>query len=71
MDASLAAAGLDPSALRPIDNACPSDGTATAAGASAAEGAKEKLEWRDVFELAEWFRPGTLAKDVAFDPNAM
>jgi hypothetical protein len=32
---------------------------------------KEKLEWSDVFDLAEWFRPGTTAKKADFDPNKM
>ena len=27
--------------------------------------------WKDVFELTEWFRPGTLKKDANFDPNKM
>ena len=52
-----------------IDNTCPDD--ATSAGVSASEAQKEKLEWKDVFELTEWFRPGTLKKDVNFDPNKM
>ena len=25
---------------------------------------------QDVFELTEWFRPGTLKKQADFDPNA-
>ena len=52
-----------------IDNTCPAD--ATQAGASSAEAAKEKLEWKDVFELTEWFRPGTIKKDSTFDPTKM
>lgn len=40
-------------------------------GVTAAEASKEKLEWKDVFELTEWFRPGTLQKQAGFDPNAM
>lgn len=70
MNRAIVAGGLDPSAMLSIDNSCPVDG-ATAAGVSALESAKEKLEWKDVFELTEWFRPGTLAKPKAFDPNAM
>ena len=62
-------AGLDPAQMVAIDNTCPAD--ATRAGASAEEGAKEKLEWKDVFELTEWFRPGTLKKQDSFDPNKM
>jgi hypothetical protein len=27
--------------------------------------------WKDVFELTEWFRPGTIKKDANFDPNKM
>lgn len=69
VDAALRQAGLEPSGMAPIDNACPAD--ATTAGVSAAESKKEKLEWKDVFELTEWFRPGTLKKDANFDPNKM
>lgn len=69
VDASLRAAKLDPSGMAAIDNTCPDD--ATSAGVSASEAKKEKLEWKDVFELTEWFRPGTLKKDVNFDPNKM
>jgi hypothetical protein len=53
-----------------IDNSCPDEGT-TRAGVSSAEARKEKLEWKDVFELTEWFRPGTLKKDANFDPAKM
>ena len=67
IDASLVKAGLDPAKMVAIDNACPTD--ATTAGVSAAESSKEKLEWKDVFELTEWFRPGTLAKPKDFDPS--
>ena len=52
-----------------IDNTCPDN--FEKAGASASESAKEKLEWKDVFDLAEWFRPGTTAKKADFDPNKM
>eukprot|EP00546_Thalassionema_frauenfeldii_P006375 CAMPEP_0178926170 /NCGR_PEP_ID=MMETSP0786-20121207/18362_1 /TAXON_ID=186022 /ORGANISM="Thalassionema frauenfeldii, Strain CCMP 1798" /LENGTH=400 /DNA_ID=CAMNT_0020601219 /DNA_START=19 /DNA_END=1221 /DNA_ORIENTATION=- len=69
VDNIMTKAGLDPSKLVTIDNACPPD--ATAAGASLAESSKEKLEWKDVFELTEWFRPGTLKKDSSFNPNSM
>ena len=69
IDAAVRAGGLDPALMTPIDNTCPDD--ATAAGASAADAVKEKLEWKDVFELTEWFRPGTLKKDTNFDPNKM
>jgi hypothetical protein len=69
IDDQLRAAKLDPSQMRDIDNTCPDD--ATKAGASAAETSKEKLEWKDVFELTEWFRPGTLKKDTNFDPTKM
>ena len=68
VDATITNAGLDPKQMLPIDNTCPAD--ATASGASAAEATKEKLEWKDVFELTEWFRPGTLKKVDNFDPNA-
>ncbi|KAL3929435.1 MAG: hypothetical protein SGPRY_001964, partial [Prymnesium sp.] len=61
-------AGLDPRAMLPIDNTCPAS---ISAGASAADSEKEKLEWKDVFELTEWFRPGTLKKNSEFDPNRM
>ena len=44
---------------------------ATTAGASAAEASKEKLEWKDVFELTEWFRPGTIKRAADFDPTKM
>ena len=53
-----------------IDNACPTTGV-TQAGASKDDLSKEKLEWSDVFDLAEWFRPGTTAKKADFDPNKM
>ena len=69
IDAVVSQAGLDPRKLMTIDNTCPAD--ATAAGASAADTAKEKLEWKDVFELTEWFRPGTIKRDQNFNPNAM
>ena len=69
IDADVRGAGLDPAAMVAIDNACPSD--ATAAGASADEAVKEKLAWSDVFELTEWFRPGTLKKQADFDPSKM
>jgi len=69
IDAVVKRAGLEPRQMALIDNTCPSD--ATAAGASLADSEKEKLEWKDVFELTEWFRPGTLKKDDAFDPNKM
>ena len=39
--------------------------------ATAADAAKEKLEWKDVFELTEWFRPGTIKRSADFDPNKM
>ena len=44
---------------------------ATTAGASAAEASKEKLDWKDVFELTEWFRPGTIKRAADFDPTKM
>ena len=69
VDAAVRGAGLDPAQMVAIDNTCPED--ATAAGVSLAESQKEKLEWKDVFELTEWFRPGTLKKDTAFDPSKM
>jgi len=68
MRAQMTAAGLDPSQMAPIDNSCPAS---VSAGVSATEAGKEKLEWKDVFELTEWFRPGTLKKDANFDPNKM
>lgn len=70
IDAAARAAGLDPSLWCVIDNACPAAG-GTVAGAGSAEGAKEKLEWKDLFELTEWFRPGTLSKPANFDPSKM
>jgi len=69
VDAVLSSAGLDPGKMAPIDNTCPDD--ATAAGASALEASKEKLEWKDVFELTEWFRPGTIKRSADFDPTTM
>ena len=69
VDAVVSAAGLDPKQMVAIDNACPDD--ATAAGASADEAGKEKLEWKDVFELTEWFRPGTIKRADNFDPTKM
>ena len=62
--------GIDPTKFCNIDNACPSANVETA-GASATEQTREKLTWSDVFELTEWFRPGTLAKVEAFDPSKM
>lgn len=61
---------LTPHAQVAIDNSCPDEGN-TRAGVSSAEARKEKLEWKDVFELTEWFRPGTLKKDANFDPAKM
>ena len=69
IDAIVSTAGLDPKQMQPIDNTCP-DNT-QAAGVSAAEAAKEKLEWKDVYELTEWFRPGTIKRSADFDPNRM
>ncbi|KAJ1629513.1 Violaxanthin de-epoxidase-domain-containing protein [Pavlovales sp. CCMP2436] len=70
IDSAAKAAGLDSAKFCVIDNACPAAG-GTIAGAGSEEGAKDKLEWKDLFELAEWFRPGTLAKPTDFDPNKM
>jgi hypothetical protein len=69
VDAVLVEAGLDPKQMAAIDNVCPAD--ATAAGVSAEDASKDKLEWKDVFELTEWFRPGTLKKQADFDPTKM
>jgi len=69
IDADIRRGGLDPVKMMAIDNSCP-DNT-VAAGVSSTEASKEKLEWKDVFELTEWFRPGTLKKDSSFDPNKM
>ena len=69
IDGVVSAAGLQPSQLVAIDNSCPDN--AIAAGASAAEASKEKLEWKDVFELTEWFRPGTIKREANFDPTKM
>jgi len=69
VDAALKEAGLDPKKMIAIDNSCPSD--VTKAGVSKEDASKEKLEWKDVFELTEWFRPGTLKKQADFDPNKM
>ena len=59
---------IDPDKFCRIDNACPS-ANVDKAGASASEQAREKLSWRDVFELTEWFRPGTIPKSSNFDPS--
>ena len=56
--------GLDPNQFCKIDNACPMEDV-TQGGVSAEEMSKEKLEWKDVFDLAEWFRPGTIKKDLS------
>jgi hypothetical protein len=69
VDAALKEAGLDPKNMLNIDNSCPSD--STKAGVSKEDASKEKLEWKDVFELSEWFRPGTLQKQENFDPTKM
>ena len=69
VDAALGEAGLDPRNMAAIDNSCPAD--VTDAGVSKEDASKEKLEWKDVFELTEWFRPGTLKKQADFDPNGM
>tara|TARA_B110001452_G_scaffold11896_1_gene9772 strand:- start:4229 stop:5362 length:1134 start_codon:yes stop_codon:yes gene_type:complete len=69
VDAVVRGAGLEPAQMVAIDNTCPED--ATTAGVSLAESQKEKLEWKDVFELTEWFRPGTLKRDTTFDPSKM
>jgi hypothetical protein len=69
IDAIVRGAGLDPNQMTTIDNACPTD--ATTAGVSSDEARKERLEWKDVFELTEWFRPGTIKKDSNFDPIKM
>lgn len=67
--AALKEAGLDPNKMVTIDNTCPSD--VTKAGVTKEDASKDKLEWNDVFELTEWFRPGTLKKQTDFDPNKM
>jgi len=69
VDAVLVEAGLDPKQMSVIDNTCPAD--VTNAGVSAEDASKDKLEWKDVFELTEWFRPGTLKKQADFDPTKM
>jgi len=69
VDEVLVEAGLDPKQMVAIDNTCPTD--ATRAGVSKEDASKEKLEWKDVFELTEWFRPGTLKKQADFDPTKM
>jgi len=69
VDSALKEAGLDPKKMIAIDNTCPAD--PTMAGVSKEDASKEKLEWKDVFELAEWFRPGTLKQQAGFDPNKM
>jgi len=69
VEATMKEAGLDPKQLLAIDNSCPID--VTKAGVSKEDASKEKLEWKDVFELSEWFRPGTLKKQADFDPNSM
>jgi len=69
VNAALKEAGLDPKQMVSIDNSCPAD--VTKAGVSKEDASKEKLEWKDVFELTEWFRPGTLKKQANFDPNKM
>ena len=69
IDAVVSSAGLDPKKMATIDNSCPDD--TVKAGASAAEASREKLEWKDVFELTEWFRPGTIKKSADFDPTKM
>jgi len=69
VDAALKEAGLDPKNMLAIDNACPLD--STKAGVSKEDASKDKLEWKDVFELTEWFRPGTLQKQDNFDPTKM
>jgi hypothetical protein len=69
VDGIVRSAGLDPKQMSEIDNTCPAN--FDLAGASASESAKEKLEWKDVFELTEWFRPGTIKRDANFNPNAM
>ena len=63
-------AGLGQKQFAPIDNACPAEDV-TQAGVSGEEAGREKLAWSDVFALAEWIRPGTLAKPEQFDPNQM
>lgn len=69
VDAALKEAGMDPKNMVAIDNTCPTD--VTKAGVSKEDASKEKLEWKDVFELTEWFRPGTLKKQADFDPSKM
>jgi hypothetical protein len=59
--------GLDPSQMAPIDNSCPDD--TIAAGVSSTEASKEKLEWKDVFELTEWFRPAPSRKTLRSTPT--
>jgi hypothetical protein len=70
VDALLLEAGLGQKQFAPIDNACPAEDV-TQAGVSGEEAGREKLAWSDVFALAEWIRPGTLAKPEQFDPNQM
>jgi len=63
--------GLDPSRFCEIDNSCPSGDQISTFGASEDDQSRDKLTWRDVIELTEWIRPGTLSKDDDFDPSAM
>lgn len=68
--ADAARVGLDARNWCVIDNSCPAEG-GTASGVSAEEASKDKLEWKDVLDLTEWFRPGTLSKPQNFNPDAM
>lgn len=69
VNAALKEAGLDPKKMVSIDNSCPVD--VTKAGVSKEDASKEKLEWKDLLDLTEWFRPGTLKQKANFDPNKM
>lgn len=63
--------GMNPDNFCEIDNSCPMAALDVARSSSSRTGDSDKLTWRDVAELAEWIRPGTLRKNDAFDPNKM
>ena len=66
-----------PRALPRLALPAPGCGTAVAAVGPCGPGRSRRSRgfadsrWKDVFELTEWFRPGTIKKDANFDPNKM
>ena len=65
------ATALGPRALPRLALPAPGCGTAVRPRPQSPISRLADSRWKDVFELTEWFRPGTIKKDANFDPNKM